>query len=43
MTKAQKEAALAKLEKAAGGRFSPLNYCSREKILQEIDKLKGAL
>ena len=38
-----REAALAKLEKAAGGRFSPLNYCSREKILQEIDKLKGAL
>ena len=36
-----REAALEKLEKAAEGRFSPLNYCSREKIQQEIDQLKG--
>ena len=37
-----REAALEKLEKAAAGRFSPLNYCSRETILKEIEKLKGA-
>lgn len=37
-----REAALEKLEKAAGGRFSPLNYCSRETILKEIERLKGA-
>ncbi|MBQ6515487.1 MAG: CDC27 family protein [Clostridia bacterium] len=37
-----KEAAIEKLEKAAGGNFSPLNYCSRETILKEIEKLKGA-
>ena len=37
-----KEAALEKLEKAAEGNFSPLNYCSRETILQEIEQLKGA-
>ena len=37
-----REAALEKLEKAAEGRFSPLNYCSREIILKEIDRLKGA-
>lgn len=37
-----KEAALEKLEKAASGNFSPLNYCSRETILKEIEKLKGA-
>ena len=37
-----REAALEKLEKAAEGRFSPLNYCSRETILKEIDRLKGA-
>ena len=35
-------AALEKLEKAAEGRFSPLNYCSRETILKEIERLKGA-
>ncbi len=38
-----KKAALEKLEKAAGGRFSPLNYCNREKITKEIEELKGAL
>ena len=37
-----KEAAIEKLEKAAGGNFSPLNYCSRETVLKEIEKLKGA-
>ncbi len=37
-----REAALEKLEKAAEGRFSPLNYCSRETILKEIERLKGA-
>ena len=37
-----KEAALEKLEKAAEGNFSPLNYCSRETILKEIERLKGA-
>ena len=38
-----KKAALEKLEKAAEGRFSPLNYCSKESIQQEIEKLKGEL
>ncbi len=37
-----REAALAKLEKAAEGNFSPLNYCSRETVLKEIERLKGA-
>ena len=37
-----REAAIEKLEKAAEGNFSPLNYCSRETILKEIEKLKGA-
>ena len=34
-------AALEKLEKAAEGRFSPLNYCGRETIQREIAELKG--
>ena len=38
-----REAALKKLETAAEGRFSPLNYCSRETVQQEIEKLKGEL
>ena len=38
-----KEAALAKLEKALEGRFSPLNYSSQEMIRAEIEQLKGAL
>ena len=38
-----RKAALEKLEKAAEGRFSPLNYCSKEMIQQEIEQLKGAL
>ena len=37
-----RQAALEKMEKAAAGRFSPLNYCSRETIEQEIARLKGA-
>ena len=36
-----REAALDKLETAAKGRFSPLNYCSRETIQKEIARLKG--
>ena len=35
------QGALEKLEKAAEGRFSPLNYCSREMVQQEIARLKG--
>ena len=37
-----REAALDKLEKAAKGRFSPLNYCDKATIEQEIAGLKGA-
>ena len=37
-----RQAALEKLEKAAAGRFSPLNYCSRETVEKEIARLKGA-
>ena len=37
-----REAAAEKLEKAAKGRFSPLNYCSSETVLAEIERLKGA-
>ena len=36
-----KQAALEKLEKAAAGRFSPLNYCSRETVEAGIARLKG--
>ncbi len=36
-----KAAALEKLQKAAEGRFSPLNYCDREAIEKEIAALKG--
>ena len=36
-----REAALAKLEEAAEGRFSPLNYCTKERVLEEIARLKG--
>ena len=35
-------AAAEKLETALEGRFSPLNYCSEEKIEAEIQALKGA-
>jgi len=37
-----RQAALEKLEKAAAGRFSPLNYCSKETVEKEIARLKGA-
>ena len=36
-----KDAALDKLEKALGGRFSPLNYCTRDMVEKEIARLKG--
>lgn len=36
-----KKAALEKLETAAEGRFSPLNFISREKILSDIELLKA--
>ncbi len=35
-----KAAALSKLEKAMEGRFSPLNYATKEKVQAEIDALK---
>jgi len=38
-----RDAALEKLEKAAKGRFSPLNYCGRETIRKEIARLKGEI
>ena len=38
-----RQAALDKLERAAEGRFSPLNYCSRETVQKEIERLKGAV
>ncbi len=34
--------ALTKLEKAAAGRFSPLNYCDRKTVEKDIERLKGA-
>ena len=37
-----RQEALDKLEKALNGRFSPLNYCSKGQIEQEIARLKGA-
>ena len=36
-----KQAAIEKLEKALGGRFSPLNYATKEKVQAEIDALKA--
>ena len=36
-----RQAAVKKLETALEGRFSPLNYCSREMVEQEIARLKG--
>ena len=35
-----KEAAKAKLETALGGRFSPLNYASREMVQSQLDSLQ---
>ena len=36
-----RKSALKKLETAAEGRFSPLNYCSKETVEAEIARLKG--
>lgn len=36
-----KQAALEKLEKARDGRFSPLNYATKEKVEAEIERLKA--
>ena len=41
LEKGDRAAALAKLEKASEGRFSPLNYCEKDAILAEIAVLKG--
>lgn len=35
-----KAAAIAKLEKALDGRFSPLNFCTKEMVQKEIERLK---
>ena len=35
------QAALEKLEEAAAGRFSPLNYCQKDQVMAEIARLKG--
>lgn len=37
----KKEDAMEKLEKAAAGRFSPLNYVTRDQIEQELRQLRG--
>lgn len=37
----KKDAAIEKLEKAADGRFSPLNYVTKEQIDEELRALKG--
>ena len=42
MEAGKKEAAVAKLEKALEGRFSPLNYAGKEQIEALIQQLKGA-
>lgn len=35
-----KEAAIAKLEKALDGRFSPLNFCTKDMVREEVERLK---
>lgn len=35
-----KAAAIAKLEKALDGRFSPLNFCTKEMVQEEVERLK---
>ena len=35
-----KAAAIAKLEKALEGRFSPLNFCTKEMVREEVERLK---
>lgn len=36
-----KAAAIAKLEKALEGRFSPLNFCTKDMVREEVDRLKA--
>ena len=36
-----KAAAIAKLEKALDGRFSPLNFCTKEMVQDEVERLKA--
>lgn len=36
-----KAAAIAKLEKALDGRFSPLNFCTKEMVREEVERLKA--
>lgn len=36
-----KAAAIEKLETALAGRFSPLNFCTKDMVQREIDRLKG--
>lgn len=35
-----KAAAIAKLEKALDGRFSPLNFCTKDMVREEVERLK---
>ena len=35
------KAAVAKLEKALDGRFSPLNFCTKEMVQEEVERLKA--
>lgn len=35
-----KAAAIAKLEKALDGRFSPLNFCTKDMVQEEVERLK---
>ncbi|MGN0779159.1 MAG: tetratricopeptide repeat protein [Aristaeellaceae bacterium] len=41
LEKGDKASAIARLEKALEGRFSPLNYATKEKVEQEIARLKA--
>lgn len=36
-----KAAAIAKLEKALDGRFSPLNFCTKDMVREEVERLKA--
>ena len=36
-----KAAAIAKLEKALEGRFSPLNFCTKDMVREEVERLKA--
>ena len=36
-----KTAAIAKLEKALDGRFSPLNFCTKDMVQEEVERLKA--